>query len=125
MNNKSSFEKNGGTYRIVNGYKIPNLVLPEEAKIHLGNWGLQHMNYLLEHRPVTFTTLLAQGTLWSHLQEVDAKAEVMFDQLVEELCKSEGISEELKENDQMSWVQAMNNVYNRATEIVNHEMICT
>ena len=83
------------------------------------------MNYLLEHRPVTFTTLLAQGTLWSHLQEVDAKAEVMFDQLVEELCKSEGISEELKENDQMSWVQAMNNVYNRATEIVNHEMIHT
>ena len=125
MKQKSSFEKNGGTYRMVNGYKIPNLDLPEEAKKPLGRWGQAHKDYLMHHRPVTFTTMLYYGTLWKHLQEVEEEAEKMFNQLVKEICEDEGIDEELKEKDQICWVRSMNNVYNRAAEIVNHELINT
>ena len=82
-------------------------------------------DYLMYHRPVTFTTMLADGTLWKHLQEVDEQAEKMFNQLVKEICEDENINEELKEKDQICWVRSMNNVYNRATEIVNHELIYT
>lgn len=125
MNDKSSFEKNGGTYRIVNGYKIPNLDLPEEAKKPLGRWGQAHLDYLSHNKQVLLATMLAAGTLWKHLQEVDEQAEKMFNQLVKEICEDENINEELKEKDQICWVRSMNNVYNRATEIVNHELIYT
>ena len=113
------------TNRKVEDYKIPNLDLPEEAKVPLGRWGTAHKDYLMYHRPVTFTTMLADGTLWKHLQEVDERAEKMFNQLVKEICEDEGIDEELKAKDQICWVRSMNNVYNRATEIVNHELINT
>ena len=113
------------TYRKVGDYKIPNLDLPEEAKAPLGRWGTAHKDYLRYHRPVAFTTMLADGTLWKHLHEVDEQAEKMFNQLVKEICEDEGIDEELKAKDQICWVHSMNNVYNRATEIVNHELINT
>lgn len=113
------------TYRTVGDYRIPNLDLPEEAKVPLGRWGTAHKGYLMYHRPVTFTTMLADGTLWKHLHEVDEQAEKMFNQLVKEICEDENINEELKEKDQICWVRSMNNVYNRATEIVNHELINT
>ena len=125
MINKSSFEKNGGTYRMVNGYKIPNLDLPEEAKKPLGRWGQAHLDYLSHNKKVLLATMLADGTLWKHLQEVDEQAEKMFNQLVKEICEDENINEELKEKDQICWVRSMNNVYNRATELVNHELIYT
>lgn len=85
------------TYRKVGDYKIPNLDLPEEAKVPLGRQGTAHKDYLRYHRPVTFTLMLADRTLWKHLQEVDEQAEEMFNQLVEEICEDEGINEELKE----------------------------
>lgn len=75
------------TYRKVGNYKIPNLDLPEEAKVPLGRWGAAHKDYLRYHRPVTFTTMLADGTLWKHLQEVDEQAENMLNQLVKEICE--------------------------------------
>lgn len=113
------------TYRKVGDYKIPNLDLPEEAKVPLGRWGTAHKDYLMYHRPVTFTIMLADGTLWRHLQEVDEQAEKMFNQLVKEICEDEGINEELKAKDRICWVRSMNNVYNIATEIVNYELINT
>lgn len=113
------------TYRTVGDYKIPNLDLPEEAKVPLGRWATAHKDYLMYHRPVTFTTMLADGTLWKHLQEVDEQAENMFNQLVKEICEDENINEELKARDQICWVRSMNNVYNRATELVTYELIYT
>lgn len=89
------------TYRKVGNYKIPNLDLPEEAKVPLGRWGTAHKDYLMYHRPVNPTTMLADGTLWKHLQEVAEQAEKMFNQLVKEICEDEGIDEELKEKDQI------------------------
>lgn len=114
------------TYRQVNDYMIPNLKLPpEESAVRLGNWGMMHKNYLQKHNPVLFTTLLTQGKLYQHCAQIDQQANEMFDTLVEQLMKSEGVSEELKERDQMEWVAQINNIRSRATEIVNHNIIRT
>lgn len=112
------------TYRQVGDYLIPNLTLPpEEAKICLGKWGVMYKAYLQKHNPVLFTTLLTQGKLYQHLAQIDQQANEMFDTLVEQLMKSEGVSEKLKQQDQMEWVQRMNRIQERANEIVNNELI--
>ncbi len=123
MKQKSSFEKNGGTYRIVNGYKIPNVKLTDEATSPLGKWGQLHKDYLLRYKPTVLTIMLSEGTLWEYLQNFDRQAQEMFDLLVKQICEEENITEELKEKDQLYWVRLMNSVYNRSTEIVNHELI--
>ena len=121
---KSSFEQNGGTYRQVGDYKIPNLTLPpEDATIKLGKWGMLHKEYLLKHKKVVFTTLLAEGKLWQHLADIDAQAQQMFDTLVEQMKESEGITEQLKEDNRMEWVQRMGNIQQRAREVVNSSLI--
>lgn len=123
---KSSFEQNGGTYRRVGDYNIPNLMLPtEEATIKLGKWGMLHKDYLLKHKKVVFTTLLAEGKLWQYLADIDTKAQHMFDTLVEQMKEVEGISENLKDSNQMEWVQKINNISNRVNEIIMKEIICT
>ena len=112
------------TYRPVNDYMIPNLTLPpEESSIRLGKWGMIHKDYLLNHKKVFFTTLLAEGKLWQHLADIDKQAEDMFSWLVSEMDKAEGITEQLKEQNQLEWVQKMNNIQNEATEIVKSELI--
>ena len=114
------------TYRQVNDYMIPNLRLPpEESAIRLDKWGMLHKDYLQKHKPVLFATLIAQGKLYQYLAQIDQQANEMFDALVEQLMKSEGVSEELKERDQMEWVQRMNNIKERASEIVCEELIYT
>ncbi|MGN0653549.1 MAG: TnpV protein [Oscillospiraceae bacterium] len=114
------------TYRQVNDYMIPNLKLPpEESAIRLGKWGMMYKAYLQKHNPVLFTTLLTQGKLYQHLAQIDQQANEMFDTLVEQLMKSEGVSEKLKEQDQMEWVQRMNRIQERANEIVCEELIYT
>ena len=123
MNNKSSFEKSGGTYRMVNGYKIPNLDLPEEAKKPLGRWGQAHLDYLSHNKQVLLTTMLANGSLWKYLQETDKQAQEMFEALVEDMCIDNDITEELKEKDQMKWVQEMNRIYSFAAELVLEDLI--
>lgn len=112
------------TYRQVNDYMIPNLTPPpEETSIRLGKWGMLHKDYLQKHRPVLLVTLLTQGKLYQHLAQIDQQANEMFDTLVEQLMKSEGVSEKLKELDQMEWVQRMNSIQERANEIVKQEII--
>lgn len=122
---KSSFEQNGGSYRIVGDYKIPNITLPAGANKPLGLWGVKRKDYLMQHKRVQFNIMLMTGTLWTHLAEVDEQASDMFSRLVEHMEASEGITEQLKEDNQMEWVARMNNIEARAREIVNHELIFT
>ena len=119
-----NFEKNGGTYTQVGDYLIPDLtLLPEEQNIHIGVWGMRHKRYLMENQRVTFNIMQMNGTLWKHLADIDKQAEKMFLRLVNDMAKSEGVTEKLKAENQMLWVQKMNNIRNRATEIVNAELI--
>ncbi len=120
---KPSFEQNGGTYRMVGDYKIPNITLPAEASKPLGMWGMKRKNFLLNHKRVQFNIMLMTGTLWTHLAEVDEQASYMFSRLVEHMKVNEGITEQLKEENQMEWVAHMNNIEARAREFVNHELI--
>lgn len=121
---KSLFEETGGTYRQVGDYLIPNINLPEEEKeVHVGIWGMRRKNFLLQNNHVLFSIMFADGTLWKHLAEVDNEAEEMLSRLVTELAKAEGVTEELKENDQMTWVGRMNSIRERATEVIVKEIV--
>ena len=122
---ETSFEHNGGTYRMVSEYRIPNITLPSEANKPLGVWGLKRKDFLMKHKRVQFNIMLMTGTLWTHLTEVDEQASDMFSRLVERMKVAEGITEQLKEDDQMEWVARLNNIEARAREIVNHELIFT
>ena len=122
--NKSSFERNGGSYRQVNDYMIPNLTLPpEEANITLGKWGMLHKDYLEKHKKMLFTTLLAKGKLYQHCTIIEKQARDMFDTLVVQMKKAEGVTEKLKEDNQMEWVCRMQNIEARARERICEELI--
>ena len=114
---------NGLFYELQGDYYIPCLVLDEEETQPIGMWGRKHLRYIKEHRRALYTTLLISGKLNSHLAEIDSQATEMFDQLVKQLSEKEGITEQLKAQDQMAWVGAMNNIRNAAEEIVNAEVI--
>ena len=116
-------ERNGLWYELQGNYYIPCLVLDEEDTQPIGMWGRKHLRYIKERRPVLHTTLLLSGKLNSHLAEIDQRASEMFDLLIKQLVEKEGITEQLKAQDQMAWVGAMNNIRNRAEEIVNTEII--
>ena len=121
---KSDFEKNGGTYRRVGDYMIPNLILPpEEAKVRLGKWGMLHKDYMLKHKNVTVTIMTAEGRFWQYLAEIDKQADDLFSRLVSDIAKSEGVTEQLKAENQIEWVQRMMNIEARAREIVCTELI--
>ena len=112
------------TYRQVNDYMIPNLKLPpEETAIHLGKWGMLYKDYLEKHNPILFTMLLTQGTLYQHCAEIDTQAQQMFNTLVEQMIKNENITEELKSQNQLEWIQRMNSIQEIASEIVCNELI--
>ena len=121
--NKSSFKLNNGTYRTVGDYRIPNITLPAEARKPIGVWGLKRKDYLIKHKRVQFNIMLMNGTLWTHLAEVDKQASDMFSQIAEQMKVSEGITEQLKEQNQIEWVARMNNIEARVREIVNTELI--
>ena len=113
-------------YRRVGDYLIPNLVLPpEETAITLGKWGMMHKSYLEKHKKVFFSLLLGQGKLYQHCAEVEKQAQEMFDTLIEQIKESEGVTEQLKEENQMEWVCRMLNIEARAREIVTTELIYT
>ncbi len=115
---------NNITYRRVGDYNVPNLILPpEEANITLGKWGMLHKDYLLKHKKVLFATLLAEGKLWQYLSEIDTQAQDMFYALVEQMKKTEGITEQLKEENQLEWICRMQNIEARARKIVNTELV--
>ena len=112
------------TYRQVNDYMIPNLRLPpEESAIRLGKWGMLYKDYLQKYNPVLFATLLTQGKLYQHCAQIDTQAQQMFNTLVEQMKIAEGVTEALKEENQMEWVRRMQNIESRAREIVCHDII--
>lgn len=121
--NKSSFEQNGSTYRTVGDYRIPNITLPAEANKPLGVWGLKRKDFLMQHKRVQFNIMLMNGTLWTHLAEIDEQASDMFSRLVEQMKVNEEIAEQLKAENQMEWVARMNNIEARARETVNAYLI--
>ena len=116
-------EKNGLWYELQGDYYIPCLKLPEEEQQPIGLWGQRHLRHLKQSHKVLYYNLLTSGKLNSHIAEIDKQANDMFFRLVRELAEKENITEELKSNDQMLWVQKMNNIRNRVTEIVNKEII--
>lgn len=105
------------------GYRIPNLTLPDEPEYEIGRFGLMRRHYLKNHRKVLFTNLLMSGKLNEHLFEIDQAANDRFWLIINQIAKAEGVTEELKANNQMEWVGRMNNIRNRAEEIICDELI--
>ena len=111
------------TYRIVGDYQIPNITLSPEDSKPIGRWGIAHRDYLRHNKSVKFNSMLMTGTLFSHLAEINTQAEEMFSRLVEQMAKAEGITEQLKDQNQLEWIQRMNNIQQRAKEIVLNELV--
>ena len=120
---KSLYEQLGGTYHREDDYLIPDLVPPPSPDI--GIWGERRRQYLLKNREPIYTAMLLSGKLNEHLEEVDRQAEEMLFQLVDEMARAEGVTEQLKATNQMAWVGAMNNIRERAEEEVYAELIYT
>ena len=118
---KSLYEQLGGTYHQEGDYLIPDLVPPPSPNI--GIWGERRRQYLLKNRQPIYTGLLLSGKLNDHLEEVDRQAEEMLFQLVDQMASNESITEQLKADDQMAWVGAMNNIWAEAEEVVYMELI--
>lgn len=120
---KSFFEQMGGTYRQEGDYLFPNLTVPES--ISVGIWGQRRKHYLRKYRKPLYTALLLNRKLDDHLADINQQAEDMFSQLVKQVAEQEGITEQLKSVNQMEWTGCMNNIRDRAIEIVNAELIFT
>lgn len=118
---KSLFEQMGGTYHREGDYLLPDLTPPESVPV--GMWGQRRRRYLKQHRQALYTGLLLSGKLDSHLTEIDQQAEEMFFQLVMQMAEQESITEQLKADSQVEWIGRMNNIRQRAEEIVNAELI--
>lgn len=121
---KTIFENNGGTYTQVSDYLLPNLSLTaEEKETNIGVWAMKHKRYLKQNHKVRYYNLLTSGKLDSYLADIEEQAQNLFSRLVKDLAEEENVTEELKVTDMMLWVQKMNNIRNRATEIVNEQVI--
>ena len=120
---KTIFEEMGGTYTQVGDYLLPDLELPQEEQQPIGVWGQRHRRYLKEHRRATYATLLTSEKLNSYLSDIARQAEELFSRLVKPMAEAEGVTEQLKADNQMEWVRRMNSIRNRAMEIVNSELI--
>ena len=120
------FEQMGGTYTQVGDYMLPDL-LPEEEekKANVGAWAMRHKRYLKQNHKVFYYNLLTSGKLNSYLADIEQQAQDLFLRLVKDLAEKENVTEELESTDMMLWVQKMNNIRNRATEIINAELIYT
>ncbi|WP_027089926.1 TnpV protein [Thomasclavelia saccharogumia] len=110
-------------YEEINGLLYPKLTLPPQNEIHLTRFGRKRLQYLKQHRPIVYTNLLISGELNDHLQMVDDEANALYDKLIEEYKTKRNITEDLKEKDQMKWVQEMNNIQNCVEEIINRKII--
>ena len=118
------FEKQGGTYTQVGDYMLPDLLPAEEEKeANIGVWAMRHKRYLKQNHKVLYYNLLTSGKLNSYLSDIEQQAQQLFLQLVKDLAEKENVTKELKSTDMMLWVQRMNNIRNRTTEIVNAELI--
>ena len=118
------FEQTGGTYTQIEDYLLPDLLPAEEEKeANIGVWGMRHKRYLKQNHKVLYYNLLTSGKLNSYLADIEQQAQNLFLRLVNDLAEKENVTEELKATDMMLWVQKMNNIRNRAMEIVNAEVV--
>ena len=115
---KTIFEQHGGTYTMQGDYHLPNLTVEETETRPIGVWGQRRLHYLKHHRKVLYYNLLTSGKLNSHLADTEEQAQELFARLSTDLVQKEGITEQLKSTDQMKWVQKMNNIRERVTEIL-------
>ena len=120
---KTIFEEIGGTYIRHGDYLIPCLTLPEEEQRFVGVWGQRHLRYLKEYRRSVYLNLLTSGRLNDYLADIEEQAQKRFERIVEQMKQAQGITEQLKAENQMEWVARMNNIQVCAREIVNKEMI--
>lgn len=120
---KSLFEQMGGAYTQVGDYLLPNLTLTEQETKPTGIWGQRHLWYIKQHKRVFYANLLTSCKLNSYLADIDDQAENLFCRLVKELTEKKNVTEKLKAENQMLWVQRMNSIRNRATEVVNAYLI--
>lgn len=116
-------EQTGIGYTLQGDYYLPDLTLPEQEDKPIGLWGQRHARHLKQNHKVLYMNLLTSGKLNSYLADIDEQAENMFSRLVKQMAEREGVTEQLKADDQMEWVARMNNIRSRATEIVNNEII--
>ena len=116
-------EKNGLWYELQGDYYIPCLKLPEEEQQPIGVWGQRHLRYIKRNRKVLYINLLTSGKLNGYLSDLDKQAEEMFSRLVKQMAEREGVTEKLKADNQMEWVGRMNNIRNRAIEVVNTDIV--
>ena len=120
------FEQTGGTYTQVGDYMLPDLLPAEEEKeANIGVWGMRHKRYLKQNHKVRYYNLLTSGKLNSYLVDIEQQAQDLFSRLVKDLAEKENVKEKFKADNQMLWVQKMNNIRNQATEIINAELIYT
>ena len=112
------------SYRMESGYRLPNLLPPDEPEVILGKYALMRRRYLQQHRKVTYTNLLTTGKLTEHLMATEAEALSRLEAITSQMAKAEGVTEALKASDQMQWVQMMNNIKNSVEEIVIQEIVC-
>ena len=120
MKDKKSI--NNIEYVLVGDYYIPDLKLPHEEHT-IGKYGRMHREYLKEHNSMMFNDLVLDGQLWTYLADLNEQAENRLQFIIKQMQEKENVTDELKEQNQMAWVQAMNNIYNRAEEIVIHELV--
>ena len=120
---QSLYEKLGGSYMEVGDYLLPNLTIDESEQQTIGKYGRMRKQYLKEHRPVLYTNLLLSEKLYPHCAEIECACVDRLEQIVRQMAKQEGVTEALKAAGQMEWVRRMNNIRNRAEEIVLHELV--
>ena len=122
QNNYEVIRENGLGYLRVGDYFIPDLKLPQENR-SIGKYGRMHRDYLQEHNPIRFDDLVLEGKLWIYLADLNEQAQNRLQLIIRWMQEAESVNDELKENNQMVWVQAMNSIHNRAEEIVLHELV--
>ncbi len=120
---ESLFEQMGGTYHQEGDFLIPNLILSDTTDYHVGKYGRLRHRYLKEHRRVLFNIMLTNETLAKHVADIDAACRERLEVLIPAMAKQEGVTEQLKATDQMEWVRRMNNIKDRAEEIVLQELV--
>ena len=116
-------EQTGISYTLHGDYYLPDLALSDEEEQSIGLWGQRHLRYIKQHRKVLYLNQLTSGKLNGYLADINKQAEDMLSRLVEQMAEREGVTEQLKAQNQMLWVQRMNNIRDRAIEIVNHDLI--
>lgn len=119
---KDIIKENGIAYELVGDYYIPVMTLPDEERA-IGKYGRTHREYLKEYNPMMFNDLVLTGQLWTYLADLNEQAQSGLQFIIRQMQETENVTDELKEHDQMAWVQAMNSIYNRAEEIVIHELV--